>query len=536
MNNIYERNKNIAQALNDFKLLKILLAKGIIQYEDVIDKLNEEQIWLVARDVEGAPIEKLAKKIIATGNAKYIYYFARDVKELSLGLKKELAEALIKTEDLDTMCKFVKDVEGAPINKLAKVIIASKNALYILKFAKRIDALPIKKKEQLELIEKLINAMVATNNAQFMYYFALNVKNAPIEKLTDAIVAIKDAYFICEFVKYILNAKYDDFDIYKSYYFMLLKKLAKGVVATGNAEYIYYFARDWKCYPYHVPYPPEIVLLGNKEEALMKELAEGIIATGNAKYIFYFYRDASAFAPKKELIEGVIATGDAEYIYEISRYLSLNFSFCNQDILVDYIWEKLTKGIIATGNAYYIYLFARDVKRAPKGELAKAIIATGDVKYIYSFVRDVPGIDVVEYFNQIPIELWDNIPLKSYDIKLYTWILNYQLNNKKEDQIIIVDRFRQLVKKFLSNSGIIKIITSNVTHSLLINILKEEMELYKKEHYSKISYNSLMFLYNSGNIEEIEKRKEEFAYLFNEEGPESIIPITDDEAPGISGR
>ena len=195
---------------------------------------------------------------------------------------------------------------------------------------------------------KLEDSIIATNDAYFIYSFALAVKGANIRKLEDTIIATEDAEYIYYFARDVKGAD--------------IKKLSAGISATKNAEYIFKFAA--------------VIDESDKEV-----LTDGIIATGNAEYMFYFARAVEG-ANLSKLEDAIIAIGVAYFICK--------FALNIKDVNI----EKLTAGIIATGNAKYIYLFAKKVSGASISKLENAVIATGSAEYIYYFAKDIYGANI----------------------------------------------------------------------------------------------------------------------------------------------
>ena len=163
--------------------------------------------------------------------------------------------------------------------------------------------------------------------------FAINNMNS---KLEDAIIATGDADYIFCFAKFVKGAN--------------ISKLEDAIIATEDAKYIYLFARDIK-------------------GANILRLEDAIIAINNIKYMFYFARDIKG-ANIEKIEDAIIAYGDFEFIY----YFAEEVEGANI--------EKLEDAIIATGNAEYIYLFASDVKGANKEKLLHALINIQDIDYI----------------------------------------------------------------------------------------------------------------------------------------------------------
>ena len=266
----------------------------------------------------------------------------------------------------------------------------------ILEF-KQLEEKEIKETEE---EKKIINS----RNASDIYDFARTVVGAHIDKLEDAIIATGDAYYICEFARYIKKGKN-------------IGKLEDGIIATGDAFYIFQFARYI-----------------NKGKDIGK-LEDAIIAIGDAYYIYLFARDVKE-AHIDKLEDAIIAIGDARYIYEFAKNVD------GANIL------KLEDAIIATGDAEYIYYFARDVKDANIKKLENAIMETKNAKYICCFIqvmygssiiidRDVRSIGTVEDTSEIDKlenmnidQIEFDMILKKYDLKVIGEKLKNSFLNK----------------------------------------------------------------------------------------------------------
>ncbi len=151
----------------------------------------------------------IKKRLLATGNSKYIYYMVtKYVKDFTVREIKECAEALI--------------VEGENINASGE---------YITRFALDIPDAPL---------DILIDAIISLNRGFEVYNFTKNVTTAKpglldeeeLNKLTDAICKTLDAKLIYNFAKDILGSNKE--------------KLSLAMAETLNQEYIYLFAKDFR--------------------------------------------------------------------------------------------------------------------------------------------------------------------------------------------------------------------------------------------------------------------------------------------------
>ncbi len=210
---------------------------------------------------------KLEDRIIATGDAYYIYKYALEVKGASI---QKLENAILASGDNKYIYSFARDIEGANIKKLENAILASSDAEYIYLFARDVNGASI---------EKLEDALILTANAEYIYYFATEVKGANISRLEDAIIRTCNAEYIYYFATNVKGAN--------------IEKLEDAVIATKNAEYIYYFAKDVK-------------------NANIEKLEDAVIATNNAEYIYKF-ADNIKGANKEKLLHAIINTQNEHY-------------------------------------------------------------------------------------------------------------------------------------------------------------------------------------------------------------------------------
>ena len=166
----------------DSKLENAIIATGDADY-----------IFLFAKLVKGANISKLEDAIIATGDAEYIFYFARDIEGANIS---KLEDAIIAINNIKYMFYFARDIKGANIEKIEDVIIAYGDFKFIYDFAEEIEGANI---------EKLEDAIIATGNAEYIYLFASDVKGANKEKLLHALINIQDIDYIDMLTELIQN-------------------------------------------------------------------------------------------------------------------------------------------------------------------------------------------------------------------------------------------------------------------------------------------------------------------------------------------
>ena len=333
--------------------------------------------------------------IIECNNLEYIYKFARDIKGANIS---KLEDVIINSKDVHYIHKFARDVKGANILKLEDAIIETKDTEKIFLFALYIKGANV---------SKLEDAIIEAKDAYYAYYiywFAFHVKGANVSKLENAIIETKDANYIYEFALHVKGAnvsKLEDAiietkDANYIYEFALyvkganVSKLEDAIIETKDAKYIYEFAHDVK-------------------GANVSKLEAAIIETKDANYIYEFAHDVKGVNVSK-LEDAIIETKDANYIYEFA----LNIKGANvlklEDAIIDskdinYIYKfahdikwanisKLETAIISSKNAEGIYCFARFIKEVNVSKLEDAITETKNAKYIYKFAHDIKGVNI----------------------------------------------------------------------------------------------------------------------------------------------
>ena len=125
---------------------------------------------------------------------------------------------------------------------------------------------------ELEIIDKkrACEAVIKSNNPNYIYYFACGVKDANLEELEDAIIQTMDAEYIYKFVKHIKGSNFE--------------KLQDAIIQIGSAEYIHNFARY-------------------VEGANIEKLENAIIQTQNNKFTFLFHKNVNIIKNIKMIIE-----------------------------------------------------------------------------------------------------------------------------------------------------------------------------------------------------------------------------------------
>lgn len=312
--------------------------------------------------------------------------------------KIELITSLITDKyekDFATFIKLVNTLNKNEKGILAREVIKTNNSEYIYEFAKDVKDAPV---------SELATALIATGKK--IFEFARDVKNAPIDILANAVILSGKKENIYLFARDVKDAPID--------------KLAEAMIKTNDSEYIYYFARDVKNAP-----------IGKLEDAFIKicyyncyvvnfatetkgantiKLANCLISNkggfGFSQWgssVIKFARDVKD-APIDKLEDAVI---NAKFTDYKSDKLGIIYTFAMQVKYANI--EKLATALMECSDYYeynyFVYLFARDVKNAPIDRLANALIDKiskyDDASYIYEFARDVKNAPIDRLYNKV---------------------------------------------------------------------------------------------------------------------------------------
>lgn len=482
-------NQNIRDLIlkNDRLIeLNTLIKLGVIKMEDAVAEViamgNASRIYAFARDIEGAPIVKLADAMIATYNESYIYEFAvymQDKGLLNEELKVKFARAIIKTKSAQFICLYARDIKNAPLKELTEAEIAIGDAEYLYLYARNVDVVPT----------GLTEREAATKNAEYIYLYATNVKYASLEVLAEGMAVTEDAEYIYKFALYMqernggrLKAEF-------------VAKFAKAIIATEDAKYIYLYARNIKGAP-------------------LKELAEVEIATMNAEYISYFI--CIEGAPVKKLIKGLVATRDTYYINEVIS----NFRYYVYPMIEKV--EGIEKEVLAANDVMHYFWHYPQHTIAEIAEVEKEILATNDALFIYDCADKIAGIPVDNFIYKI-------IELQNFEV-IVKMLENVRAGQKSKGQAcieifalnhinLLLDTMKycqdiNLLRKTYVNVALpsIKNYIGNLISNLEDKSKIEVADVSVLEEEEKLNY--LKMLYENGDFETIRKNRVAFSTLF----------------------
>lgn len=262
---------------NRGKIINNLIKGNVFTSNEIVEAALECNLAYIIYDVsvyiEGickVDIDRLSDFIVNYGNIKYIYDFAKNVKNAPVD---KLADVIIKKGSIEYIYEFAKNVEGAPIDRLTEAIIKSKSSEYIYKFVTEVNGAPI---------NLLIDTLIELKDSWYLCHFAKNTSDKIIKhKIYNTVLYeiknAKDIYMCAKFM--------NDIDV---------SEIENALIATGSSEYIYKFACDI-------------------DGAHIGLLADSIIKLGEAEYIYHFARNVKN-APFDKLATAIIKTGEMTYI------------------------------------------------------------------------------------------------------------------------------------------------------------------------------------------------------------------------------
>ena len=287
---------------------------------------------LVARTYErGQEIDVESAKVINV----YVQKFGKDAKIQ----KKE--DDILKSNNVGRIIAWAKFVNCADTEACVEALlplVSTTNCEKIIKFVKG---------KGKATVAKFQNAVIALNNAYWIYEFTLQIKGADIQKSQKAIIELQDASIIYNFA---LNIGGADIDA-----------LIDAIIDNKNAEYIYLMALNVA-----------------KTEDQRKKLEDALVATREYDWFVEYAANVSG-ANVARLQRWVTKYGTAEQIYKFA----LN--------VIGAGIETLLNRLIELRSVEYIILFAANVPGANISRCQDATKRFGTADQIDSFAEIVPG-------------------------------------------------------------------------------------------------------------------------------------------------
>ncbi|MBE5821091.1 MAG: hypothetical protein E7311_00695 [Clostridiales bacterium] len=401
------------KSLNDF-YIKLLTSSGEINEYDITKVMQEkyeenpkvEEKFPTTRSI----VTAIAKHVIATNNAKYIYHFATNADFVAID---ELSDAIIHTKDYKYVCSFASSImSGLKVNKFVDILVEYSEAEHIYNFIyntfKEETNIFDAKDNRQEILNKLVDALLKTNNKYYIADLAnSNINGVSLSKIEDAVIKANralDIYHLADRVKEsdkikLCNAiaKLDDVDMCLHFATDIegadINVLFDTVVEKGNDYWFDRFVKEVKGLSkdkivegiikrnYFSIINESDLKLSKKH---MNQIAEKVITLGVEDIIEFAQNIRNV--PINKLITGIIQTGDAKAIYEFAttvKYVPL---------------ERLGNALIHIGNPTYIFLYAKAVMGINVEKYADAVIKAGEVYWMYKFANEIKNapIDKIE--------------------------------------------------------------------------------------------------------------------------------------------
>ena len=154
----------------------------------IIASKDPKYMYFCVRDNKKIDSTIFVEPLLATKNYEYIINFAINAHGLDQKTINKIANAIIESNIPKYIFTFARDVKNAPIWELTNAIIATKNAEYIWYFA-------INKKTN-KYFDMLVDALVKTKNVEYIYCLIKHATGKNLDKLIDTLVEIKNPRYI----------------------------------------------------------------------------------------------------------------------------------------------------------------------------------------------------------------------------------------------------------------------------------------------------------------------------------------------------
>lgn len=222
---------------------------------DLLNKIGEDKGKTINYLIDTEVLTKnyIIKQAIATKDrprtlydAYTLYNIALYVKNLTNDDKEKIADTLISMGNFDILCEFAANIQNAPIDKIANAIITKGESKYIFRLAICI-------KENKYYIKKLMKEIINLKDSEYIYLFSRDLfpylENIDIDSLADAIIETNDLEYIYEFANNNTRTP--------------IYKLALAIIKSENEEYIGKLKR--------IPNAPKDINLMIEREKLKKQ-------------------------------------------------------------------------------------------------------------------------------------------------------------------------------------------------------------------------------------------------------------------------
>lgn len=170
----------------------------------IVEYWHAESLYNSAKNIKRTNKQKLQDAILKTDDIEYIYMFARDIKGADVKLCQARFIEILKTDasvftgknPFEAAYKFLRDVPNADAEEIIDFLSDTEyfnnfhhNGEYIyltaLHYVQNLRNKDLKEK----YVNTLCSAEAKSNHPEFIYLFALNIKGANIEELEDSLIA-----------------------------------------------------------------------------------------------------------------------------------------------------------------------------------------------------------------------------------------------------------------------------------------------------------------------------------------------------------
>lgn len=202
--------------------------------EETIDANNPKGMYLVAKYVEGIDLGIIywfANSVCQCKNPEYIYKFAQDIPGAPID---RLAKGMLATKHLNYIYKYAKDIPGAPLDNFITFMARAHESNYLLEMAINIKG--INK-------EKIVDAILDIGTPEVIDELVVNVPNVDMKKAIKKFEeAVKSHEKIDIGVIFYFIRDYKDVMLEDEELKTILGELCRHILILGESKWIYLLA------------------------------------------------------------------------------------------------------------------------------------------------------------------------------------------------------------------------------------------------------------------------------------------------------
>ena len=404
---------------------KNIISKVILERElnKIFQSRNIEQIIKIGTMIDDSEFQNYYQdKLIELGNPNFIYLYAKYVKYANI---EKLEKAIIKFNRMEYIYVFLKDIKNCNQRNLKNILFEDNHLEFI--------------KENIDNLDKkfIEEQIISTKKADLIFDYLLSTKPNNINKLEDAIIIYGTSEDIINYSTYIKNVDIDNLEnklIQKKDYRTIYKlavsnkkanieKLQNSILNSNHPKYIYRFA-----------------LLVDKAD--IKRLEEALIKTDSLKYMYKFLENINT-SDKDKIIEGIINSNNSLQ-EKLETLIAIAENVNNINI------STIEKYIIDYNCAKYIYIYAMKSKNPNILLLEDKLIELKQINYLCYFALYVKGANINRIEKIIRNNLKNNIDNIKIIIEFYETLLeNNQVSLENYTEAIISTNNAKYMYDFL---------------------------------------------------------------------------------------